>query len=79
MKRLFHGTPSAALFFALLGCNSTGMPRTDNIRSTVNPSEALGVDRSLALDYVLHDVTPSLGNRVNRGTFIHNRIRPNRK
>lgn len=66
-------------FFTLLGCNSTGMPRTDKIRATVNPSEALGVDRSLALDYVLHDVTPSLGNRVNRGTFIHNRIRPNRK
>ena len=64
MKCLFHGTPSAALFFALLGCNSTGMPRTDKIRATVNPSEALGVDRSLALDCVLHNVTPSLGNRL---------------
>lgn len=79
MKRLFHGTPSAALFFALLVYNPTGMTRADKIRTAVNSGKALGVDRSLALEHVLHDVTPSLENRVNRGTFIHNRIRPNRK
>lgn len=59
MKRLFHGTPSAALFFTLLVCGSTGMSSTDKIRTAVDSGKALGVDRSLALEHVLHNVSSS--------------------